>query len=161
MADDMFLKLDGVDGESIDDTRKNDIDLISWAFGAAQAGTAHAGGGAGAGRVQIHDLTIVKKVDRSSAILLSLCCKGEHVPKALITVRKAGGSPLEYLKVHLEKVLVSGYSTGGKQTADELTETLTLNFAKARLEYTPQTDNGIGAPSIIKGWDIAANKSWD
>jgi len=161
MAVDMFLNLDTVKGESIDDAHKDEIDLLSWNFGATQTGTAQSGGGAGAGRVQVRDLSLTKKVDRSSAVLFSLCCKGEHVDKAVITVRKAGGTPLEYLKVHLEKVLISGYSTGGNEVNDQIVETVTLNFARAQLEYTPQKDDGSGAPSIIKGWDIGANKAWD
>jgi type VI secretion system secreted protein Hcp len=161
MAVDMFLKLETVNGESIDDSHKGEIDLLTWTFGATQTGTAQSGGGAGAGRAQVKDLSLTKRVDRSSPVLFSLCCKGEHVPKAQITVRKAGGSPLEYLKVHLEKVLISGYATLGNEDNDQIVETLTLNLAKAKLEYTPQKDDGSGAPSIIKGWDIGANKAWD
>jgi type VI secretion system secreted protein Hcp len=161
MAVDMFLKLETVNGESIDDSHKGEIDLLTWTFGATQTGTAQTGGGAGAGRAQVKDLSLTKRVDRSSPVLFSLCCKGEHVTKAQITVRKAGGSPLEYLKVHLEKVLISGYATLGNEDNDQIVETLTLNFAKAKLEYTPQKDDGSGAPSIIKGWDIGANKAWD
>ena len=161
MAVDMFLKLETVNGESIDDSHKGEIDLLTWTFGATQTGTAQSGGGAGAGRAQVKDLSVTKRVDRSSPVLFSLCCKGEHVAKAQITVRQAGGSPLEYLKVHLEKVLISGYATLGSEDNDQIVETLTLNFAKAKLEYTPQKDDGSGAPSIIKGWDIGANKAWD
>jgi type VI secretion system secreted protein Hcp len=119
------------------------------------------GGGAGAGRVQVQDVTLTKRVDRSSPLLFSLCCKGDHVAKAQITVRKAGGSPLEYLKVHLEKVLISSYATIGNEAGDQLIESLSLNFARAQLEYTPQKDDGSGAPAVIKGWDIGANRVWD
>jgi type VI secretion system secreted protein Hcp len=162
VAVDMYLKLDSVNGESIDDSHADEIDLLSCNFGATQTGTAHTGGGAGAGRVQVRDLILTKRVDRASAVLFSLCCKGEHLAKAQVTVRRAGGrSPLEYLKVHLEKVLITAYSTGGNETDEELTETLSLNFAKMRVEYTPQKGDGSGAPSIIKGWDIGANKVWD
>lgn len=163
MAFDMFLKIETVSGESIDEVHKGEIDLLSWTFGASQTGTAHVGGGAGAGRVQVQDLTLTKQVDRSSAILFSLCCKGTHLTKVQITVREAGGSPLEYLKVHLEKVLITGYSTGGTGSGnvDRLLETVTLNFARVKLEYTPQGEGGLGSASIIKGWDIGANKAWD
>jgi type VI secretion system secreted protein Hcp len=161
MAFDMFLKLDTVSGESIDDAHKGEIDLLSWNFGATQTGTAQVGGGAGAGRVQVQDVTLTKRVDRSSPLLFSLCCKGDHVAKAQITVRKAGGSPLEYLKVHLEKVLISSYATIGNEAGDQIIESLSLNFARAQLEYTPQKDDGSGAPAVIKGWDIGANRVWD
>ena len=161
MAVDMFLKLETVDGESLDDAHKKEIDVLSWEFGAEQTGTAHLGGGSGGGRVEIQDVVVRKRSDRSSPILFSLCCKGDHISKAELTVRKAGGTPLEYLKVRLAKVLVTGYSTGGADRDDQLIETVRLNFAKARVEYTPQKDDGSGAPSVNKGWDIEANKVWD
>ncbi len=161
MAVDMFLKLETVEGESMDEAHKREIDVLSWEFGATQTGTAHLGGGAGGGRVEIQDVLLRKRSDRSSPILFSLCCKGDHIPKAVLSVRKAGGSPLEYLKVCLAKVLVTGYSTGGTDHSDQIIETVRLNFAKARIEYVPQKDDGSGAPSVNKGWDIEANKVWD
>ena len=52
----MFLKLNGVDGESKDKTHKKEIDVLSWSWGMANSGTAHVGGGAGAGKVSVQDL---------------------------------------------------------------------------------------------------------
>ena len=49
MAVDMFLKMDGIKGESVDDKHKDEIDVLSWSWGMSQSGSAHMGGGAGAG----------------------------------------------------------------------------------------------------------------
>ena len=159
MAVDMFLKLEKVEGESEDDAHKGEIDVLSWSWGATQSGTGHLGGGAGAGKVNVGDLKLVKFVDRASPTLFYLCCCGEHIPKATLTVRKAGGKkPLEYLKINLEKVFVTQVELGGSQDKDRVTETVTLNFAKCQLEYVPQKPDGSGGPSITKGWDVSANK---
>ncbi len=45
MAHDMFLKLDGVKGESKDHQYKDQIDILSWSWGMSQSGSMHAGGG--------------------------------------------------------------------------------------------------------------------
>lgn len=161
MAVDMFLKLDKVEGESQDDKHKGEIDVLSWNWGATQSGTGHLGGGAGSGKVNVQDLTVVKYVDKSSPNLLSLCCRGDHLPTAVLTVRKAGGSkPVEYIKITLEKVFITSCQISGTSDADRITETLTLNFMKAKFEYVPQKEDGSAMPTITKGWDIAANKEW-
>lgn len=161
MAIDMYLKLDKVEGESMDAGHAKEIDLLSANFGASQTGTAHAGGGAGAGKVSIQDMVITKKVDRSSPILFSFCCKGQHIDSGVLTIRKAGGSaPLEYMKIHLEKIFITGFQQTGSDGQEELTEQVTLNFRKVKIEYSPQKDEGAGGAKISKGWDIAANKEW-
>ena len=38
MAVDMFLKLDGIKGESLDATHKDEIDVLAWSWGLSQSG---------------------------------------------------------------------------------------------------------------------------
>ena len=158
MAADMFLKLEGVDGESKDDSHKKEIDVLSWSWGASQSGTGHVGGGSGAGKVSVQDLSVTKYVDSSSHQLLLDCCNGQHIKKGTLVVRKAGATPLEYIKLTMEDILVSNIHTGGSGGEDRLTETITLNFSKFKYEYTPQKSDGSGDGTKETGWDIAANK---
>lgn len=158
MAADMFLKLEGVDGESKDDSHKKEIDVLSWSWGATQSGTGHVGGGSGSGKVAVQDVSVTKYVDSASHLLLLDCCNGQHIKKGILTVRKAGATPLEYLKLTMEDILVTHISTGGSGGEDRLTETITLNFSKFKYEYTPQKPDGSGDGTKETGWDIAANK---
>jgi type VI secretion system secreted protein Hcp len=160
MAVDMFIKIGDVKGESVDDKHKGEIDVLSWSWGASQTGTAGIGGGGGAGKVQVQDLTITKYVDRATPTLFKMCCSGKHLGNANLTVRKAGGTALEYLKITLEETLVTSITTGGSGGQDRLTENVTLNFTRAKVEYTPQNAKGAGEPGIVAGWDIGANKEW-
>lgn len=41
MANDMFLKIDGIDGESVDSTHTNEIELLSLHWGMSQGATMH------------------------------------------------------------------------------------------------------------------------
>jgi type VI secretion system secreted protein Hcp len=160
MAVDMFIKIGDVKGESTDDKHKGEIDVLSWSWGATQAGTSGIGGGGGAGKVQLQDLTITKYIDKASPTLLKMCCDGSHIGTCLLTVRKAGGTALEYLKLTLDGALVTSISTGGSGGQDRLTENVTLNFSKIKMEYTPQTGKGAGEASVTQGWDVSANKAW-
>ncbi len=157
MAVDMFLKWGEIKGESGDAKHKGEIDVLAWSCGASQSGTTHMGTGGGAGKVSVNDLSFTKFIDRSSPDLLLYICSGKHVKNALLTVRKAGGDPLEYLKINMEDLIISGLSTGGSGGEDRLTENITLNFARMKYDYTPQKPDGTADSPLTTGWDIAAN----
>jgi type VI secretion system secreted protein Hcp len=158
MAVDMFLKLNGVKGEARDAKHKEEIDVLAWSWGATNSGNAHMGGGAGAGKVNVQDLSFTKYIDKSSTDLMLACCNGKHFDDALLVVRKAGENPLEYLKITLKEVMVTSISTGGSGGEDRLTENVTLNFAEVKVVYTPQTAKGGAEPSTEMAWNIAENE---
>lgn len=159
MSVDVFLKIDGVKGESADDKHKDEIDILAWDWGMSQSGTTHTGTGGGSGKVEVRDLTVTKFVDRSSPNLMRSCCSGKHFKEALLTVRKAGGkSPVEYYKVKMQEVIVTNIESGGSGEQDRLTETVSLNFARMNVDYTPQKEDGSADAAVPFGWDIAANK---
>jgi type VI secretion system secreted protein Hcp len=158
MAVDMFLKIDGVDGESKDKTHLKQIDVLAWSWGLSNSGSAHVGGGAGSGKVNVQDVSITKWVDSASPKLVVACCEGSHYSQVLLTVRKAAGkAPLEYVKITLNEVLVAGISTGGSGGEERLTENVTLNFGKFSMDYTPQQDDGSAGTAINAAWDVAGN----
>ena len=158
MAVDMFLKVEGIEGESKDKAHGKEIDVLAWSWGMSQSGTGHVGGGGGAGKVNVQDISLTKYIDKSSPDLMLACCNGKHFGEAKLTVRKAGENPLEYLIITMTDVLISSVSTGGSGGEDRLTENVTLNFAKVKVEYTEQTSKGGAGAKPKMGWDIAANQ---
>lgn len=157
MAVDMFMKMTGVSGESVDKTQKNAIDVLAWSWGMSQSGTTHAGPGGGAGKVHVQDLSFTKWIDSSTHALMLACCNGKHIDTATLTVRKAGEKPLEYLKIEMTDVIVTSVSTGGSGGEDRLTENITLNFAKVKVSYVPQMKDGSGDAAKEMVWNIAEN----
>ena len=129
MAVDMFINMGSkIKGESQDKTQKKnkDIDVLSWSWGMSNSGSFHAGGGGGAGKVNIQDISFTKYVDTASSAIMLACCKGSHVDKAVLLVRKAGEGQQKYLEVTMESVLVTSVSTGGSGGEDRLTENVTV-----------------------------------
>lgn len=157
MAMDCFLLIEGVTGESEDSTHKGEIELLAWSWGASQSGTMHAGGGGGAGKAAFQDLSATKYIDKSSPILWKNLTTGNHFPTGKLTVRKAGGTQLEYVVIELKKILISAISTGGSGGEDRLTENVTFNFEEFKLSYTPQKDDGTGDAAVEFAWNIAQN----
>ncbi|HYT92033.1 MAG TPA: type VI secretion system tube protein Hcp [Gemmataceae bacterium] len=158
MVGDMFLKLSGIEGESKDHKHKGEIDIEFFNWNASQTAAGHTGGGHGAGKVSVSDITINKYLDKSSTALMLHCCNGKHIAEGLITVRKAGEKPLEYLKIKLTDVFIAAVKEAGHGGGDRLKEAITINFAKFHVEYLEQDEKGGGKPGGEMGWDIKANQ---
>jgi type VI secretion system secreted protein Hcp len=155
---DIFLKLDGIDGEAKDADFKNQIDVLSFNYGATQGGNSHWGGGGGQGRVVIHDINIVKNQDTASPALFQYCCNGKHIDNAVLTQRKAGKDQQPFLIVSMTEVLISSYQTSSLHGDDPPVESVTLNFATMQIAYSEQTADGSVMGPIIKGWDAKGNR---
>ena len=159
MAVDMFLKLsNSLDGEARDSSRKGQIDVLAWSWGMSQSGTTHIGGGGGAGKASFQDISVTKWVDKVSPKLMQACAKGTHIDTGELVVRKAGDTPLEYIKIELEDIIVTSVSTGGSGGEDKLTENVSLNFCKFKVCYQEQDDKGAAKGGAVEfGWNIAEN----
>jgi type VI secretion system secreted protein Hcp len=157
MAVDMFLKLDGIKGESKDHKHKEEIHIESFSWGMDQPASGDVGGGSGTGKVHVHDIAVTKYVDKSSPALMLYCCGGKHIKDGLITVRKAGEKPVEYLKIKLTDVFIASVQEAG-HGGDLLTENVTINFAKFHVEYLEQDEKGASKPGGEMAWDIKKNE---
>jgi len=155
-AVDMFLKIDGIDGEAVDlvGGHTGDIEVLAWSWGMTQSGPI--GNSAGAGKVNIQDLSITKFIDRSSTDFWEFLAEGEGGEESAalwtLTVRNATAPmPVDYLVITLKNVRVTSVSTGGSSADDRITETIILNFAEIEMQYT--TQDPTGGPGDTKTWN--------
>ncbi len=124
----------------------------------AQSGSGNRGTGSGTGKVDVHDITITKKLDKSSPTLQLACANGKHITKGKITFRKAGENPLEYLTIDLDNVFISNYAISHANGSSEVpSETVSLNFVKIKTEYWTQSDKGAKGENANFSWDVAKN----
>ena len=89
---DYFLKIEGIPGESYDQGHKDEIQIMSFSWGETQSGTIAAGGGGGAGKVQMQDFHFVMNVCKASPKLFLACATGDHIPKATLTAARPARS---------------------------------------------------------------------
>ncbi len=154
-AFDMFIKIGDIKGESKDKQHKDEIDVLAWSWGLSNTAPP-IGGGGGAGKANVNDLSFIKFTDLATTDLMKSTLDGKYFPEATITVRKAGDKPFEFLKYVLKDIIVTSVSTGGSGGEDRPTESVTLNFAKVETHYAKQDAKG-KCTEVSFGWDIQAN----
>jgi type VI secretion system secreted protein Hcp len=162
MAVDMFLKVDGVDGESTDDKHKKEIEVLSYSWGISQqrSASASSAGSLSSQRADFHDFSIVKAVDATSPKLALFCADGTHIKNIRLELCRSGGDKQPYMEYKFTDVLVTGFKPGGSGHGEALPlEEVSFTYGKAEWKYTQtKVEGGKGSGNVAGGWDLKANK---
>jgi type VI secretion system secreted protein Hcp len=159
MAVDFFLKLDGINGEATDQNHTNEINILSWSWGGTQTSTVTGGGGSSsAGKASLSDLHIVKSYDAASVPLFKSLLFGQSIANGVLTANKSGaadgGKP--FLKLTLSELFVTSIQTSG--SSEIPTESVSMSYAKIKIEYFKQNEQGVLAAAGSLTYDVKANK---
>lgn len=154
-AYDAFLKIEGVDGESTAKGYEKWIRIESFSWGASQS-ISFGSGGREAGKVAITDLSLTKRVDRSSPALFLKTAKGDVVNQVelrLVRTDSKGNYEAPFYQIKLDDVIISSVQTSGGAGADDRPgESISFNFSKIEVGYAVA---GGGMQSV--SWNIATN----
>ncbi len=133
---DIFVEIEGIEGESTAPGHRGSIEVQSWSWGVSQMATGGGGGGGGAvGRELKGHVTLIKRIDKASPLLCKRCVDGTPLPLVIVQLTRADGQT--YLKYELKNVMVSSIVHGGDLDGDGAPdETLELTFDGAKLTYT-------------------------
>jgi type VI secretion system secreted protein Hcp len=160
MAVDMFLKIDGIPGESTDAKFQKQIVLDSFSWGETNTGAHGQGSGAGAGKVSMQDFHFTAKVSVASPKLMLACATGQHIKDAVMSVRRAGEQKeagAVFLTYTFQGVVVTSVQEGGAAT-DFPVDAVSFAFQKIDVMYKPQTPTGGVGSAVEFAWDLSANK---
>jgi type VI secretion system secreted protein Hcp len=151
---DLFLKIDGIKGESMDAKHKDEIVLESFSWG--EANPTHPATGGGAGKVSMTDFHFTKKIDKATPKLMLACAQGQRIPSALMTARKPGEVAFEFLFYKFTNLTVTSVqeSSDGTLPVDQVS----FAFSKISVEYKGQTATGAVGGTETFSWDLTANK---
>ena len=156
---DMFLMVKGakggvIKGEALDDAHKGEIEVLSWSWG--MHARPSLGGGTPTGKAAVHELKIIKGIDSASTALMAALRSNELIVKAVLTLRKAGKTQLEYLKITIEQGRVTSLTidAGDQSGSPDLFEHVSFSFNKITVEYVPQGHDGqaLGGMAYTDQW---------
>jgi type VI secretion system secreted protein Hcp len=153
-AVDMFLNFGtSIPGESRDSAHRNQVDVLAWNWGMANSGKITVRGGAGTNRFQ--RINVTKYVDKATPLLMQACAKGTHLSTVILYVRRAGTTPIEFIKMTLTEVLVTSVSSGGSGGEDLLTENISLTYAQLQIDYVPTRLDGTADKTVQFTWNLS------
>ena len=121
------------------------FEVLAFSWGLSNSGSTHVGGGAGAGKANVQDVSLTRYVDDDSPALFLAVASGSHFPEAKVTFVGRAGSPV--VEIVMEDVLVTSLSTGASGGESTPTENITLNFALVTFTVNEESET----------WDIVAN----
>ncbi|GAA4342148.1 type VI secretion system tube protein Hcp [Pigmentiphaga soli] len=153
MSIDAFLKFEGIDGESSREGHENEIDVLSWGWGATNVVARSAGGGSGVGQASAGDFSFVHHYDKASPTLAKALATGRPVATVTLTSRKAGDGQQDFLKVTFKAVNITSISPSGASGGD-ITETVSFFYEDIEFEYKPQDAKGGLGGAVKFGWNI-------
>lgn len=161
MAIDVYMRIDGIKGESMDEKHKDWLECssVTWGIHQPRSATASTGGGHTAERAELSEITFTKLADLSSPILMQHCAMGKTIPKAKLEFMRADaqGERIKYFEIELKNVLI-GHIEPSIHPGDILTEHVGLKFSKVKWKYTQQKISGGSGGNTAGGWDLSANK---
>lgn len=142
------LMLEGVSGPSSDGS----VPLHSFSWGVSNP-TSIGSSGLSAGKVSLSDLSIMKRVDRTSPALFTRATMGTRSKSAVLSCRDGSG---EYYRVTLQDVVISSYVSQSGEAMPM--ESLSLNFTKIEFSYAPQKADGTLDVAVKATYDLKAAK---
>jgi len=159
MAVNAYLIIDGRPGPST--SKQNAIDILSFSFGASQThviGPGSSGGETRAGRANLHDVSIMKVVDKVSPLLFDDCVTGNILKKVdIIYDKPMGDDQQDYYKIHMENALITSIQHSG--SSENPVESISFAYQKIKLSYNPEKDGSLQG-FIDKGFDVLKLKPW-
>lgn len=154
----IYLKLPGIQGQSQIEGHKESLEVMSFQFGASlSVFTNTTNQTRTKDKPVFSEITVLRMSDSATPQLLQKLAQGNVLAgDSVITfTREDDGKLLPLIVVTLTDVILSGVSlsSGGEPPS----ESVTLNYAKIKVEYTKQKEEG-GQDGIAPFmWNISTN----
>ena len=139
MSTNMFLKLEGIEGEAEDALKSKEIEILSISQSFEQPVTpVKASTGHTLEKCKHEPMTVAKYIDKATPNILKTIWAGKTISKGIITCYRAhkDAEPVDYLVIEMEDIIVSTYSISGGE-GDIAQEELGLSYGKITYKYTP------------------------
>jgi type VI secretion system secreted protein Hcp len=157
-----YLKISEIPGESKNKAHEDEIEITSWSWGLSNQGGPGSGGGGAATKPTFQDISLQKRVDKSSPMLAKACVMGEHLREAVLAAQRGSGPDfsLDLIVVKLSDVTITEFQEGVEVLGSLPSDSFSISFARIDYSYTLQKADGTADSPVRWTWDIKANKSF-
>lgn len=136
--DDIFIKLAGTRGSSLDEKHKGESMVLSWSWGTSSGTGQTRRGTIPAACVQ--DLTLHKLLDSATPAIITTSVTGGGLYDAILTMRNANRQ--DYFILRMTNVTIPAYQTSAIAGDNDVTESVVLHFDVLDGRYRVQKADG-------------------
>ena len=153
MAVDVFMKIDGISGESSDPQYKDWIEVLSlnWEVDTSTGERGH-------GEARSSYFGIAKVVDKATPLIIKATTQNELIKEIRIALCRAGKEKVKYLEYVIKNcVITKAKLQMGVNSGETLpVENIQFRFATIEITYFQQKrDTGASAGHIVTQWNVS------
>jgi type VI secretion system secreted protein Hcp len=123
----------------------DDMKVLSWHWGLTASESL--GKEQGGSRHSYTALTVVRRLDMASVVLMSTLITNDEIKKARLAMRRPTGVQDDFFSITLEGARITSLRHDTHPDSDTL-ETLTLSFHKVTVEFEPHSNSGLRTGSL-------------
>jgi type VI secretion system secreted protein Hcp len=155
----IYFQIDGIQGDATHETHVSWMDIQSMHWNVARNVNTLAGASTNreASEPAISEVTLTKVSDSSTTKLFQEACTGRAGKTATIHMVTTGNPGDVYIEYKLYNTLIASYTVGS--SGDRPSESITLNFTKMDVKYTPFDANNTAKSPMIASYDLSTAKA--
>jgi type VI secretion system secreted protein Hcp len=155
----MFLKIDGITGESLDEDHHDEIEIESWNWQCENNAGFEMSGKNAIKFKTTAGFTVVKAIDKASVPLMQYLAERKETTATVTCRKNQGNRKVTYLTIQLMNVKVKKIDWADAVTDTPFLESVTLDFLKFQVNYVQQMNKDTEVPGQVGfGFNITANK---
>ena len=155
-----FMKIEGIEGDVTAKGHENWIQIDKIELHIERTLSAEPGRISDRERTRptLSEITIHKKMDRTSPLLFSESCVGKAKEELLIDICQTNNTLSAYMQYNLSNVIVSYYQVNHENNHQPI-ETIRLSYDRIEMKYTPYDDQNKPCSPIPAGYDLKTTES--
>lgn len=150
----MYLKIEGIPGESAEQNHPNWIQIQAFSHGVAKSA---AMGQTGTQPSQHQDFAVMKELDRASPRIFLASCLGTQISSVTLhLVRPADG--VKFMDIGMTNVVIASAGYNATTSSTVPVEQVTFNYQKIRWSYSWFDESGALLEVVTTSWDVLGNR---
>ncbi len=152
----VFLRIQGIEGESTDPDHQGWIDVASFTYGLSRPADDPTAIGGPQEPANHQGLSLVKGADRATGLLYMHCNSGRPIEEVVLEVTRTTEHGISVQEYRLQNVVVTSIQTsGGTRSGTRATENVTMHYGSVEWTYVRLDPvSGSVISEVTMQWDL-------